>query len=132
MSEAATRDGFTLQQAGAYSKQEAFCRNSKMHLYEPPMLTTANAGHNSSFQRCANNKRWFSVVVLCLCNIFPPLLFLYAVGYMDGIISWCTDGGILAFEKGHKRWAFYLACAWVTVVVVAFITFVIVRFVKMN
>jgi len=64
--------------------------------------------------------------------VFPPLLFLYAIGYMDGIIAWCTEGGILAFEKRHKRWALYVGCAWVTVVVVAFVTFLIIRFVKIN
>jgi hypothetical protein len=133
ISEAAMRDGFTSQQADGYSRQETFYRNSKMHLYEPPVLTDANAGRNSCSQRSyAGKKRWISGVVLCLCNIFPPLLFLYAIGYMDGIIAWCTEGGILAFEKRHKRWALYVGCAWVTIVVVAFITFLIIRFVKIN
>ncbi|KAH8813213.1 hypothetical protein F5884DRAFT_669789 [Xylogone sp. PMI_703] len=57
-------------------------------------------------------ERRISIVVLCICNLFPPLLLLYATGYLDGIMVWWTKGKIEGFARSQKRVAFWLTAIW--------------------
>jgi hypothetical protein len=84
---------------------------SRKHLFETPRL---NGWPRESSTRTdlAQHRKKVSIFVLCLCNLFPPMLFLYAIGRMDGIIMWWTRGEFSTFGKGQKRWAYILMSCW--------------------
>ncbi|KAH7319229.1 hypothetical protein BKA65DRAFT_97191 [Rhexocercosporidium sp. MPI-PUGE-AT-0058] len=122
---------FELQQRakadGVYSSKSKLTSSNEglswRHLYEPPKLSTKpiNANHD------LNRKDWkikISVIVLALCCFFPPLLFLYAIGNMDGILMWWSDGEFSAFGKAQKKWAGILLCTEVFIIGVLLVAFI--------
>ena len=66
-------------------------------------------------------KRKVSIFVLILCALFPPMLILYAMGYMDVLMLWWTDGEFSSFGSGQKRFAKLLLCGWGVLVFFAII-----------
>ncbi|RFU34379.1 hypothetical protein B7463_g2012, partial [Scytalidium lignicola] len=57
--------------------------------------------------------RKISIIALCLCNLFPPLLLLYATGHLDGIMLWWSEGKFDSFARGQKKAAYWLTSVWV-------------------
>ena len=76
----------------------------------------------------ASRSNWISWTVLCLCNLLPPLLILFAKGYMDGIIAWWTSREFIAFPKRFKTYAWIILGVWVLVFCCLLVTFLIVWF----
>lgn len=112
------RRGLTLSS----SKDSGFQRQ----LFEAPRLY-ANPADLEGGRRpglCVR-KRNVSVTVLLLCNFFPPLLGLYAVGRLDIIAEWWTNGEIMKFGKGQKRFAYYMATCWALAVFLGIVSFLI-------
>jgi len=62
-------------------------------------------------------KERLGLIVLILCNLFFPMLFLYCWGYLDTIMWWYTNGEATKFGKGQKRWATLLASIWLVLFV---------------
>jgi hypothetical protein len=100
---------------------------SRKHLWEAPRLFQWNK-EPSARTDLAQRKKMISSVVLGLCNLFPPLLLLLALGAMDVIISWWTSGETIAFGKGQKRLALILLTCWGAVTFTGLIIFVIYWF----
>jgi hypothetical protein len=97
------------------------------HLFESPRLLRCSrepCTRNSLSQR----KHKISTIVLCLCNVFPPMLFLYAIGRLDGIMVWWTNGEFSTFGKGQKRRACIAMCCWGLVTFLGLVAFLIYRF----
>lgn len=66
-------------------------------------------------------KENFGLVILILCNILFPMLFLYGWGYLDAMMWWYTNGEASKFGKGHKRWATLLAGLWLIALVLGIV-----------
>lgn len=58
----------------------------------------------------AGRKIKLSSLIFGLCCLFPPMLVLYGVGYLDNMMLWITVGEISAFSKAHKRVALQVVC----------------------
>jgi len=128
---------FELQQRakadGVYSSRSTLPNSneglSRRHLYEPPKLTAPRDKDNLD----PDVKIWkirFSVVVLVLCCFFPPLLILFALGKMDGIMIWWSDGEFSGFGKAQKKWAGIILCTEVFIIGVLLIAFLATFFAK--
>jgi hypothetical protein len=102
------------------SKDSGFQRQ----LFEAPRLYR-NPSDAEARSDPYEQKRNVSINALCLCNLFPPLLGLYAIGRLDGIAEWWTDGEITKFGKGEKRYAYIMATCWAMLTLVGLITFLI-------
>ncbi|KAK0118062.1 hypothetical protein ONS95_012371 [Cadophora gregata] len=121
---------FELQQRakadGVYSSRSTLPSSneglSRRHLYEPPKLAAPHDNNNDD----PDVRVWkirFSVVVLVLCCFFPPLLILFALGKMDGIMIWWSDGEFSGFGKAQKKWAGIVLCTEVFIIGVLLIAF---------
>ncbi|KAL5314857.1 hypothetical protein ACEPPN_017506 [Leptodophora sp. 'Broadleaf-Isolate-01'] len=121
---------FELQQRakadGLYSSKSTLSNAneglSRRHLYEPPKL----AAKPSKVNHDPNLRDWktkVSVIVLVLCCFFPPLLILYAIGKMDGIMIWWSNGEFSGFGKAQKKWAGILLCTEVFIIGILLIAF---------
>ena len=84
---------------------------SRKHLWESPRLFQFNREPSASTD-LAQRKKKISHIVLGLCNLFPPLLLLFGLGAMDGVVNWWTSGETMAFGKGQKRTALILLVIW--------------------
>lgn len=101
--------------------------SSQRHLFESPRLCSWS--RDSSIRtNYRQRKTKISIVVLILCNFFPPLLFLYAIGQLDGIIMWWTSGELSTFGKNTKRWAYILMCSWGLAISLGLVIFLILWF----
>jgi hypothetical protein len=89
--------------------------------------TRADAAHEVARMRCEK----ISTAFLGLCNIFPPLLILFATGNLDAIMFWWSKGEFNRFRSRQKRWAWYLVCAWFTLLIIALVAVFVVRIRKM-
>lgn len=69
---------------------------------------------NSSLENeLASRKTKISNIALASCCLFPPLLVLYGVGYLDNIMIWTTKEEIRTFGSLQKRLALQLACFFI-------------------
>ena len=128
--EAAKGDGFLEAQTvpnGGLLRASIKHGGSCKHLLEAPRLFRWPREPSTRNGLC-ERKRKISVVVVCLCNIFPPMLFLYAIGRLDGIIVWWTNGEFSTFGKSQKRWACIAMCFWGLATFVGLVSFLIYRF----
>ena len=102
--------------------------SSNRHLWEEPRLfywpPTLYDVDTEQFKR----KKKISIVVLCLCNLFPPLLLLYANGNMDGIITWWTNGDYISFGRPQKKAAWVCVGGWIAAMLIGLIIFLIYWF----
>ncbi|PVH76368.1 hypothetical protein DL98DRAFT_641469 [Cadophora sp. DSE1049] len=121
---------FELQQRakadGVYSSRSTLPSSneglSRRHLYEPPKLAAWRDKDNND----PDIRVWkirFSVIVLVLCCFFPPLLILFALGKMDGIMIWWSDGEFSGFGKAQKKWAGIILCTEVFIIGILLIAF---------
>ncbi|KAL2063328.1 hypothetical protein VTL71DRAFT_5133 [Oculimacula yallundae] len=114
------------QADGVYSSQSTLSNAndvlSRRHLYEPPRLLPSprKAKRDPTLEERKAN---FSKIVLTLCCFFPPLLILFAIGKMDGLMVWWSDGKCSRFCKSQKKWAVLILCIEVFVIAVLLITF---------
>lgn len=76
---------------------------------------------------CKRNER-FSVLVLMVCAIFPPLLAIFALGRLDQVIAWWSEGALTAFENKYKKLALVLILVWGFVFFVALIIILVFRY----
>jgi hypothetical protein len=97
------------------------------HLWEAPRLFQWPR-EPSARTDLASRKNKISWTLLCLCNLLPPLLILFAKSYMDGIIAWWTSGESIAFPKRFKTYAWIMLGVWVLVFCCLLVTFLIVWF----
>jgi len=67
----------------------------------------------------AGRKIRLSSLVFSLCCLFPPMLLLYGVGYLDNMMLWITEGEICAFSKAHKRAALQVVCFFIIAILIA-------------
>jgi hypothetical protein len=74
----------------------------------------------------SRRRRKISNVCLGLCNLFPPLLILYATGNLDVIIFWWSKAEFARFKARQKRWAWYLVGVWASILIVILVIFLIV------
>lgn len=111
---------------GVYDLQPGEPRqNSRRHLHEAPRLVPRSQQSSELPRELVDRRRKISITVLALCNLFPPVLILYALGQMDGIMQWWTSGDIPSFGKGQKRAAYFLIGVWGAIVVFSLIIFLI-------
>ena len=85
--------------------------SSQRELRGSPQLSTWRQFSSIRTDLAPRRKR-VSIIVLCLCNLFPPLLCLYALSWLDGIMVWLTNGECSTFGRGEMRCAFILMCLW--------------------
>jgi hypothetical protein len=71
-------------------------------------------------------RKKISNVCLGLCNLFPPLLILYATGNLDAFIFWWSKAEFTRFKARQKQLACYLVGAWAAVLMVVLIVVLIV------
>ncbi|KAH7391315.1 hypothetical protein BKA64DRAFT_100137 [Cadophora sp. MPI-SDFR-AT-0126] len=128
---------FELQQRakadGVYSSRSTLPSSneglSRRHLYEPPKLVAPRDKDNHDPETRAWKIR-FSVVVLVLCCFFPPLLILFALGKMEGIMIWWSSGEFSGFGKAQKKWAGIILCTEVFIIGILLIAFLATFFSK--
>lgn len=53
----------------------------------------------------AGRKAKISIAVLLICCLFPPVLLLYSIGWLDCLMEWWTKGQICSFGKVYKKLA---------------------------
>ena len=130
MREAAKADGFfdvTLETNSGNLPQDVRERSADRNLTESPRFypwyQTSSVPVDISYK-----KRTYSIIVLLLCTLFPPLLPLYAHGRLDRLIVWWSDGEFLAFGKRQKRWAYILLSVWAFVIFLVLIVLLVFRF----
>ena len=102
--------------------------STRKHLFESPRLFAWTRASSTRTDLAPRRKK-VSGLVLCLCNLFPPLLYLFAIGRLDGIMVWLTRGECSTFGKRQKKWAFILMCCWALATffgLVAFLVYMIV------
>ncbi|KAI9648119.1 hypothetical protein NHQ30_002751 [Ciborinia camelliae] len=131
MQNAARADGFFESQPVIGDSPRDSKGNTWKHLFEHPKLSpwSQNPAH---IILEARRKRSISIVVLALCNLFPPILLLYATGRMDGIIVWWTDGDFSSFALKQKRYAWLLLACWMCAIAIGLVAFLIVFFTKIH
>jgi hypothetical protein len=75
---------------------------------------------NSSIKTdLSGRKIKISSLVFGLCCLFPPMLVLYGVGYLDSMMLWITDGEISSFSKTHKKAALQVVCFFIIAILIA-------------
>ena len=104
---------------------------SQKHLFERPTLRAWNRDEATSTD-LTHQKRNCSILVLCICTIFPPLLLVYIVGGLNGVITWWTDGLYTSYAKGQKRLALILLVAWSVAVFVGLVVFLALWFSRLR
>ena len=60
-----------------------------------------------------------SSLIFGLCCLFPPMLVLYGLGYLDNMMLWITEGEISSFSKAHKKAALQVVCFFIIAILVA-------------
>jgi hypothetical protein len=128
MHDAAKLDGFfESQPAIGIHIRENTKGNTWKHLFESPKLSPwTRDSSNIMFE--ARRKRTISIAVLILCNLFPPLLFLYASGYMDGLMVWWTEGDFVTFAVRQKKLAWLALTGWGLATFVGLLVFLLLFF----
>ncbi|TGO13040.1 hypothetical protein BTUL_0078g00490 [Botrytis tulipae] len=128
---AAISDGFFESQPVLGDNPRDSKGNTWKHLFENPKLSpwSQNPAHIIIEAR---RKRSISIMVLALCNLFPPILLLYATGRMDGIIVWWTNGDFSSFALKQKRYAWLLLACWMCVIAIGLVAFLIIFFTKLR
>ncbi|ESZ97306.1 hypothetical protein SBOR_2334 [Sclerotinia borealis F-4128] len=128
---AARADGFFESQPVLGDSPRDSKGNTWKHLFENPKLSpwSQNPAHIITEAR---RKRSISIIVLTLCNLFPPILLLYATGRMDGIIVWWTDGDFSSFALKQKRYAWLLLACWMCFIAIGLVAFLVVFFTKLH
>lgn len=128
---AATADGFFESQPVLGDSNRDSRGNTWKHLFENPKLSpwSQNPAH---IILEARRKRSISIMVLTLCNLFPPTLLLYATGRMDGIMVWWTDGDFSSFALKQKRYAWVLLAAWMCVIIIGLVAFLVIFFTRLH
>jgi hypothetical protein len=130
MQEAAKIDGFAdtqgQQTAGPLRGVTKESRSRK-HLFETPTLRLWKRD-NSTRTDLTHRKTNISITVLFLCGLFPPMLVLYAMGSLDGIMVWWTDGEYTNFAKQQRKWAYVLMCCWALAIALGLIAFLVYWF----
>lgn len=104
---------------------------SQKRLFEAPRLAVFSR-HSSNQTGLVRQKRKLSTVVLCLCTLFPPMLVLYAMGALDGIVSCWTRGQCSSFGRGHKRVACILMYIWGLLMLLGLVAFLVCWFVFLH
>jgi hypothetical protein len=132
MHAAAKLDGFFESQPAIWDHIRGNSKgNTWKHLFESPKLSPwTRDSSNPMFE--ARRKRTLSILVLILCNFFPPLLFLYASGYMDGLMMWWTQGDFPAFALREKKVAWLALAGWGMATFVGLVVFVVVFFTRLR
>jgi hypothetical protein len=130
---AARADGFFGSQISLSTALRQSFRNlsSQKHLFEAPRLTMFSRDYSNQ-TGLMEQKRSFSTMVLCFCMLFPPLLVLYALGTLDGLVSWWTRGQCSTFGKGHKRVALIMVYIWGLCTFLALVVFLVFWFVVLH
>ncbi|KAF7911246.1 uncharacterized protein EAF01_002753 [Botrytis porri] len=128
---AAISDGFFESQPVLGESPRDSKGNTWKHLFENPKLSpwSQNPAHIIVEAR---RKRDISIMVLALCNLFPPILLLYATGRMDGIIVWWTNGDFSSFALKQKRYAWLLLACWMCVIAIGLVALLIIFFTKLR
>ncbi|KAF7942296.1 hypothetical protein EAE99_000346 [Botrytis elliptica] len=128
---AAISDGFFESQPVLGNSPRDSKGNTWKHLFENPKLSpwSQNPAHIIIE---ASRKRSISIMVLALCNLFPPILLLYATGRMDGVIVWWTNGDFSSFALKQKRYAWLLLACWMCVIAIGLVAFLIIFFTKLR
>jgi len=85
--------------------------SSQKHLFEAPRLSTWSRDDPVRTD-LAERKSRISRFLLVLSAIFPPILVLYAFGFLDGVMLWWTDGECSGLGKRHKKIALFLMYMW--------------------
>jgi hypothetical protein len=85
--------------------------SSHKHLFEAPRLSTWSRDEPVRTD-LVEKKSQISRFLLVLSAIFPPILVLYAFGYLDGVMLWWTDGECSGLGKRHKKIALFLMYMW--------------------
>ncbi|KAF7960693.1 hypothetical protein EAE96_000367 [Botrytis aclada] len=128
---AAISDGFFESQPALGGNPRDSKGNTWKHLFENPKLSPWS--QNPAYIIIeARRKRNISIMVLVLCNLFPPILLLYATGRMDGIIVWWTNGDFSSFALKQKRYAWLLLACWMCVIAIGLVAFLIIFFTKLR
>lgn len=74
---------------------------------------------NSSIRTdVSSQKIKISSLIFGLCCLFPPMLVLYGVGYLDNMMLWITEGEISSFSKAHKKAALQVACFFIIAILI--------------
>ncbi|CZT47074.1 uncharacterized protein RSE6_07600 [Rhynchosporium secalis] len=115
----ADADGVYNSQSGISDSIEGL---SRRHLHEAPRLL-AKPRKVKNDSRAKKWKVKFSKTVLIICCFFPPLLILFALGKMDGLILWWSGGRFQRFGKAQKKWAGIVLCTEVFIIAVLLVTF---------
>ncbi len=75
---------------------------------------------NSSIKTdLSGQKVKISSLIFGLCCLFPPMLVLYGVGYLDNMMLWITHGEISSFSKAHKKAALRVVCFFIIAILIA-------------
>lgn len=102
--------------------------SAKRHLFEAPRLATRYQEDDPARTDLAERKRRVSTCILALSSVFPPMLVLYAVGYLDGVMTWWTDGECSAVGSKHKKVAQFLLYMWGMAVFFGLVSFLVYWF----
>jgi hypothetical protein len=100
---------------------------SQQYLHQSPRILSWSRD-SSALTELSERKWWLSFWILVICNCFPPLLFFYAIGKLDGVAVWWTSGEITRFGKGHKRAAYINVACWVLIIFLALVGFLVYWF----
>lgn len=128
--ENAKADGFS---CAAHHQRTSFISDtlpaisSRKYLYERPTLRLWKRDEATNTD-LTHQKRNCSIVVLCMCTFFPPLLLVYIFGGLDGVISWWTEGHYTSFAKSQKRLALIFLVAWSVAVFIGLVVFLALWF----
>lgn len=104
---------------------------SRKHLFERPTLRAWNRDEATTTD-LTHQKRNCSIVVLCICTLFPPLLLVYIFGGLNGIISWWTGGLYTSYAKSQKRLALIFSVAWGVAVFIGLVVFLALWFSRLR
>lgn len=83
---------------------------SRMARAESPHLYRVRYGIRDP--EIVHQERKIAIIVLCLCNFFPPLCLLYATSYLDEPLFWWSGGKFESFPMAQKKVAYWLSAIW--------------------
>lgn len=95
---------------------------SRRRIFETPTLRLWKRDEDTQTD-LTHQKRNCSIMILCLCALFPPLLLLYIFGALDGLISWWTQGRYTTFAKSQRRLALIFLIVWITAIFIGLVVF---------
>jgi hypothetical protein len=104
---------------------------SRRRLFETPTLRLWKRDEDTQTD-LTHQKRNCSIMILCVCALFPPLLLLYTFGALDGVISWWTKGRYTTFAKSQRRLALILLVVWSITILIGLIVFLVYWFTKLR